>query len=891
MPSSSSSSSLLSLPPDALSLVAATLSDRALASVSIASKDLRASFGGDAVYLPRARRQAGWGVVAPSSLPAGAAAAADTSGGGDGNDNHGGARAGYRRAHQSARRLRGAPLLWDDGNTAAAAAARRPAAVAWERLPPSNARPQRALLLLSPCDADAPPDRWSLPEVCASQDARLWWWRPPAPPRRNHEAAGDRPPAPGPPPSEAERERELRRRWLRGPARRRSGPQRGGAAARAAAGGHHTAAIEAIVALGGPPGGGLPLGYASGALDRTIKLWRPFPPAPRGGGGAGAGGRRRRRGGGDEAQEEGDSEEEDGGDGAGDDDAHAPVAPLRTLRGHQEGVTALAAVPLPPGAGGGGGGYGGGGGRTAPLLLASASLDRTVRVWSLPPALGGGGGGGGRVGSPPSSSSSGGSGGGGPLLAALRGHGGAVTSLALLPPHQGAPALLASGGMDLRVKIWDLSVASASAGASAAAGGAGGGESSAALASSHRLSAPAVHLFALGGERGAAAGAPWSSSPLGRCLAAVSHASFEVVDPRQPPTAALVLLVPLQRALAPIRCAASHGGRVAVGHRTGAAVYDLRILRSSPGHPCLTTASASASAPPPAPLFSVAHPRRAPCDALALDAEKLVTATAAVRLHRGHAAWCWDARGGVGGEGGEEGGDGYNDGGGDGDGDDDGRGGRAPPPPLGRLLSRHSAAVAPVQLSGDQPPLATAPTAGTFDALFTGGEEEAWELLAAMGDAPEAAPAAAAGGEDGRAGGGGSGDRASDDEDGDDDFYDGGGQGGPSARRRGAYYGRLEPGVLALALCCGGSVLATVDTLGSAVVQDFRRRPLLLSPAPLSSSALPPAGEGAGRARGGAGESDDDEEEDGQEGWGGRAGPPSGADVGGGRFWEAAPTR
>jgi hypothetical protein len=775
--------SLNTLPADLVARVSESLGDRSLASLALSSKALRDSIlgaSGDAVFLRRAREQAGW------RLSAG--------GGGSGET----AAARYRHAHLGARQLRGAPLIEEEDEEEEEAATA--SAAYFERLR-SHDPPQRALLLLSPEDADAPPERWSLPEVCATQDHRLWWWRPPAvkarrrrrqgrqrsqSPEAEQQAAPAAPP-PAPAPCFAARSAAAareRRRWLRDPSRRQS-PSNGA----------HTAAIEAVVALqhpGGPSsgaaaaaGGGrrsaaslLPLGYASASLDRTVKLWRPFPQ------------RSRRASNEDDDDEDDDDDDEGGGAGVSLSIDSGNVEPLRTLRGHQEGVTALAAVPRAADSGG-----------CCSCVLASASLDRTVRVWSLPPSLGGAGGGSG--------------GGGGPLLATLRGHGGAITSLSLLPQP-----LLASAGMDCRVKVWDLQACG--------------------LSSTHRLSAPAAHLLALGSSSSSSFSSSSFSSPL--LLAAVSLASFEVVDPRAPTSgsssSSTIPSVLLPRTLAPIRCCAAHGHRVALGHRAGAELYDLRMLRP---------ASAGAGGATAIPLLSARHPPKAPCDALALDRDKLVTATAAVRLHAGHAVWCWDVDGGGGG----------------------GAEGRAAAASsaAARLVSRHSAAAHPVQLADDSLPAPT-PAAGTFDALFTGGgEEAAWELLQAMEAEPADAAAAGAGAR--------AAPPAGVDEEAAAGFWDGADEGAAaSAASPDRFFGRLEPGVLALALGCGGAVLGTVDTLGSAVVRDFRRLPRVAeAEAPLAGSDGGGSGDlqAAGAARGSSsffGEGFD----------------------GGARFWEAPPT-
>jgi hypothetical protein len=784
-------SSLASLPPDALAEVSKSLSDRALASLALSDRALRDAVASDAVWLERGAR---WRLI---DGPSSSSSTTTTS-----------ALARYRAAHGAARRLRGAPIALDAPLPTTAAAA------SWERLP-AQEPPRRALLLLSSADRDAPPDSWSLPEVCATQDERLWWWRPPLVQATEDSTLSSPPPPPPPPFRSADAERE-RRRWLRGPARRASETR---------AGAGHTAAVEVVVALGGGGGGGAgglpPGGYASGALDRTIKLWRPFPPAAAAAAAAAA--RRRREGDDDDDHEGGD----DGGALGGGEPVS--IAPSRTLRGHQEGVTALACVPVVASA-------------SSSLLLASASLDRTVRLWQLPPALGGGGGG---------SGSGGGRSAASPLLATLRGHGGGVSSLALLSPCT-APHLLASAGMDLRVKIWDVGRAGASGGGGSDGGGSGSGSGgggasspsspssappSAALVSTHRLSAAPLHLLPLGSAEAPSSSSSSSPPALDRCLVAVSHASFELVDAR---VGCPVAAVALSRSLAPVRCCAADpaNARLAVGHRAGASVYDLRRMAGGGGGTGRAGSSSSAP-PPPSPLFSVAHPRRAPCDALALDRDKLVTATAAVRLHKGHAVWVWEARGGGGG------------------------GGEGAVEP-GALVARHSAAANPVQLADDSLP-APSPAAGTFDALFTGGEEAAWELLSAMEAEPAAAVVAAAAPP---AGGG---------EEGDDAFWDGApaAGAGESSSSRPKFYGRLEPGVLALALSCGGTVLGTVDTLGSAVVRDFRRLP----------AACRAAGGGGGGVGGGIGGGLDDSEED----WGGdgsRGGP--GPDGSG--FWEAPPT-
>lgn len=126
------------------------------------------------------------------------------------------------------------------------------------------------------------------------------------------------------------------------------------------------------------------------------------------------------------------------------------VRPLRTLKGHVEGVTCLCWCST-GGSGNGGSGAG---------VLLSGSADKTLRLWSLAAH--------GRAASQP--------------LAVLRGHGGAVTCVLpaggsgsnadnggsaqtppISPAHSSSEAttgLLFSGGADAKVKVWDVAAAS-----------------------------------------------------------------------------------------------------------------------------------------------------------------------------------------------------------------------------------------------------------------------------------------------------------------------------------------------------------------------------------------------------------------------------------------------
>jgi WD40 repeat protein len=94
------------------------------------------------------------------------------------------------------------------------------------------------------------------------------------------------------------------------------------------------------------------------------------------------------------------------------------TTPVRTLRGHTEGITALQLLTS----------------TTGVMLAASASVDSTIRLWGLAPLL-------------PS-----------PFRSAqvLRGHGQAVWCMVGLPAvASDEDALLASGGSDEKVKVWN----------------------------------------------------------------------------------------------------------------------------------------------------------------------------------------------------------------------------------------------------------------------------------------------------------------------------------------------------------------------------------------------------------------------------------------------------
>jgi WD40 repeat protein len=359
--------------------------------------------------------------------------------------------------------------------------------------------------------------------------------------------------------------------------------------------------------------------YASGARDRTVKLWSPWGPP---------------------------SAPAPAAAGPSPPAAAAPAAPVRTLRGHGDSVTALLALPCGDGGGGdaeavSSSSSGGGGGQ--PMVLASASLDKTVRLWSLAPLLGGGSGGGGS-----------GGGGGSPQLAVLRGHGELASGprwkrvarcmrrrLPLQRPptrpsppattgdavrallrHPAEPSCLVSGARDQRAKIWDV-----------------GDGRSGSCAATIRLGGPCSFLLPLAPAGGSA------------CVAAVLAGGVQVLDLR---CGRPVLSFGAGGSGAsggasgsggparagPILCAASHGCRVAAGQGRTAAAWDVRAACGG-GH-----GGGGGGGRGPRPLFGVHHPRGRPLTSLHLDRLKLVTATAAVQLHSDASVYVWDAEDG-----------------------------------------------------------------------------------------------------------------------------------------------------------------------------------------------------------------------------------------------------
>ena len=350
--------------------------------------------------------------------------------------------------------------------------------------------------------------------------------------------------------------------------------------------------------------------YASGARDRTVRLWAPWGSSGGGGGGGGSG------------SGAGGASSSSGG-GAARPAAAPAVAPVRTLRGHQDSVAALLTVPCGQSGGGGGGA----------AVLASASLDRTVRVWSLAPLLGGSGGGGG------------GGSGAGLQLAVLRGHGDAVRTLM---NHPGGGACVASGARDGRVKFWDLGAAGG--GSSGGGSGGGSGSGSSGCVATVRLAAPCSFLLPLDPPAAAVGAAP--------LLAAVAGGCVQLVDARcARPVATCRFDFRGTGARgggagggsgggAGIACAAAHGGLVACGAGRAAAVFDCRMAESTGGGGGSSGGVGSAKAAVArGEVLRVLQPRGAPVTALHLDREKLVTATRAVRLHADAAVRVWDAAG------------------------------------------------------------------------------------------------------------------------------------------------------------------------------------------------------------------------------------------------------
>jgi WD40 repeat protein len=226
-------------------------------------------------------------------------------------------------------------------------------------------------------------------------------------------------------------------------------------------------------------------------------------------------------------------------------------------------------------------------------VLASASADRTVRLWSLAPLRQAGG---------PASSS-----GRQPLVCTLRGHGDGVAALARLP---GTPGSLLSGGRDARVKVWDV--------------GGGGGACSATV----RLSQPCQQL--LGSCTGVGSGG----------VAAVGAAGVELLDVRCHKPVAWLRHTPGSRVV----CAAAHGPCIATGGGRSARVFDLRRVGGGAGDAGGREAGAAAAAA--ARLFTITHPRQLPVASLHLDRLRLVTAGAQVQLHAQHSVFVWDAEDG-----------------------------------------------------------------------------------------------------------------------------------------------------------------------------------------------------------------------------------------------------
>jgi len=230
----------------------------------------------------------------------------------------------------------------------------------------------------------------------------------------------------------------------------------------------HKGGVTALLALPSAGGGAA---YASASADQTVRLWAP----PAAGGAA---------------------------------------APVRTLRGHTEGVLSLAIAADPGGNDDGGAPEG---------LLLSGSADRTVRVWSAAPLLPLPGG------AQPSQ----------PQLSVLRGHGGAVQALLALSVGSAV-----SGGADCRLKLWDIPAATCAATAAAPRGQGG-----------------TRWLLPAGG------GATWAVQDRGAALLAW----------RCRPSAAASPVAALPAGAAVERAAASPGGLLACAVGSRAYVIDARV--------------------------------------------------------------------------------------------------------------------------------------------------------------------------------------------------------------------------------------------------------------------------------------------------------------------------
>lgn len=285
------------------------------------------------------------------------------------------------------------------------------------------------------------------------------------------------------------------------------------------------------------------------------------------------------------------------------------MRPCRTLRGHSGAVSDLLLLPLS-----GSGGCGGGA-----ALLASASADKTVRLWSLggmaaaaagtaahssagSSASTGGIRRGGKAAAAAAAPQQGQQQGRGPLLATLHGHAGPVTSLLLLEPTG-----LLSCSRDCRLKLWDVASGS--------------------CAGTWKLDGPAIRL-------------------LGRvssgAVALQGPSSLWLLDPRAPSTSSSSSsagCVHVQRQLGSLACAAAHGQLLAAGGRRGAAVWDVRVLQSRGGSRGGSSISGGGSGG--SPLFSGQLPGRTPVTSLSLERTKLVACGHRVGLHRAASIGVW----------------------------------------------------------------------------------------------------------------------------------------------------------------------------------------------------------------------------------------------------------
>uniref|UniRef100_A0A383W1I9 Uncharacterized protein n=1 Tax=Tetradesmus obliquus TaxID=3088 RepID=A0A383W1I9_TETOB len=358
----------------------------------------------------------------------------------------------------------------------------------------------------------------------------------------------------------------------------------------------HTAFIDALLEL--PSAGGSSLGYASGSRDKTVKLWAPFS----------------------------------SGSSSSFRTTSGMVRPVRTLRGHTGSVTALLVLP----AGGcrdSSSSSSSSGDGCPPAVLASASADKTVKLWSIASLT------------PGASSSSSSKSlqqqqqGRNPLLATLRGHSDCVTDL-LLPPDSSCSSScssrLFSCSRDCRIKLWDVNSQS--------------------CVITWKMTSPCHQLL--------------SGLDLGSCIAAVGSHAIMLLDTRikggsRESAAAGVLR--LQWPSGSLNCAAAYGSMLAGGGRRGVRVWDVRMLpqqhssgssNNGPGASKPSTSNAvvgarraAAAATTPAPistssgssrvLFSAHMPDNEPVTALQLSRVRLVAATSRVALHSAASVTVW----------------------------------------------------------------------------------------------------------------------------------------------------------------------------------------------------------------------------------------------------------